>query len=170
MATWICGLDTIEHVGLLMGIPCEHWRDCGIRHGGCCAIGKYGGKPSNGTCAIACLNKPELVSVEPEKVKVRVPTAEERAAAEAARIERFHRAWDYIHRESLTSDGITGDKLSIAWKMLPCGDCRDHFAWMIADEPHPVPFETTVGWHNIVNAKLGKPLVAVEEARKLYTS
>lgn len=30
---------------------CRHWRDCGIRGGGCCALARYGGKPSWGTCA-----------------------------------------------------------------------------------------------------------------------
>ena len=32
--------------------PCRHWHDCGIIGGGCCRIGRYGGKPSLGTCRV----------------------------------------------------------------------------------------------------------------------
>lgn len=35
---------------------CPHWRDCGIKSGGCCAIEKYQ-RPSRGTCAV-CLGQP----------------------------------------------------------------------------------------------------------------
>jgi hypothetical protein len=35
---------------------CEHWRDCGITGGGCCAAGHYGGKPSHGICERICRN------------------------------------------------------------------------------------------------------------------
>lgn len=31
-------------------IDCPHWSDCGVRGGGCCAIGRGGGRPSIGTC------------------------------------------------------------------------------------------------------------------------
>ena len=31
---------------------CRHWRDCGILGGGCCRQGRYGGKPSLGTCRV----------------------------------------------------------------------------------------------------------------------
>lgn len=42
-------------------IPCEHWQDCGVASGGCCAIEEYD-RPSFGTCGV-CLTiqgkKPE---------------------------------------------------------------------------------------------------------------
>lgn len=38
-----------------MRVNCKHWKDCGVQNGGCCALGKYGGRPSEGTCLIACL-------------------------------------------------------------------------------------------------------------------
>lgn len=31
-------------------MTCRHWSDCGVAMGGCCALGRYGGKPSLGTC------------------------------------------------------------------------------------------------------------------------
>ena len=36
-------------------IDCPHWSDCGIDGGGCCAVGKYGGRPSRGMCQLVCL-------------------------------------------------------------------------------------------------------------------
>lgn len=29
---------------------CKHWTECGVRNGGCCSLGLYGGKPSEGVC------------------------------------------------------------------------------------------------------------------------
>ena len=34
-------------------IDCEHWRDCGIRGGGCCGIDEYE-RPSVGVCLHVC--------------------------------------------------------------------------------------------------------------------
>jgi hypothetical protein len=31
-------------------ISCDHWSQCGINNGGCCAADHYGGKPSFGVC------------------------------------------------------------------------------------------------------------------------
>ena len=31
-------------------ISCDHWSQCGINGGGCCAANHYGGKPSFGVC------------------------------------------------------------------------------------------------------------------------
>ena len=31
---------------------CIHWKDCHVRGGGCCNLGRFGGKPSYGICAI----------------------------------------------------------------------------------------------------------------------
>lgn len=30
---------------------CDSWKDCGVRQGGCCQLGLYGGRPSLGVCA-----------------------------------------------------------------------------------------------------------------------
>ena len=41
-------------------IDCEHWRDCGVRGGGCCEIDEYE-RPSLGVCLNMCeknTNKP----------------------------------------------------------------------------------------------------------------
>lgn len=31
-------------------MKCDHWKDCNVRGGGCCAAGHYGGRPSLGVC------------------------------------------------------------------------------------------------------------------------
>lgn len=36
-----------------MTIPCNHWRECGVRGGGCCTVGVYE-RPSFGTCLLHC--------------------------------------------------------------------------------------------------------------------
>ena len=37
-----------------MKIDCKHWKKCHIVKGGCCALGKFGGAPSFGTCILVC--------------------------------------------------------------------------------------------------------------------
>jgi hypothetical protein len=37
-------------------ISCDHWSQCGINGGGCCAADHYGGKPSFGVCN-QCLHR-----------------------------------------------------------------------------------------------------------------
>jgi len=36
-----------------MKIKCKHWKDCGIKNGGCCSIDKYE-RPSHGVCLLSC--------------------------------------------------------------------------------------------------------------------
>lgn len=31
-------------------IECDYWKPCGVRDGGCCSAGHYGGRPSLGVC------------------------------------------------------------------------------------------------------------------------
>lgn len=35
-----------------MKTECKNWSDCGVAGGGCCALGRFGGKPSHGICGI----------------------------------------------------------------------------------------------------------------------
>lgn len=61
-------------------IPCAHWKAEG--DGGVCAIGKYGGRPSLGTCRV-CLNLPPAMMERPALRLRSVPLAvvEERRAS-----------------------------------------------------------------------------------------
>ena len=45
-------------------IDCKHWKDCGVRHGGCCTAGLYGGQPSFGIC-MSCSNRTPVGQDEP---------------------------------------------------------------------------------------------------------
>lgn len=51
-------------------IQCDHWRDVGLVDAGGCAIGKFGGRPSRGTCH-ACLG----LSVTPSSSREIKPPA-----------------------------------------------------------------------------------------------
>jgi hypothetical protein len=57
---------------------------------------------------------------------------------------------------------------------VPCGDCREGFAKLVAENPPPLDtdeslFAWTVAMHNAVNRKLGKPEMTVEEARRIHS-
>ena len=48
-------------------ILCPHWSDCGVSGGGCCAAGKYGGRPSRGVCLV-CLGQPPVPLLKTERI------------------------------------------------------------------------------------------------------
>lgn len=50
-------------------INCKHWSDCKVPRGGCCALGLYGGKPSEGTCKKACSRRDPVGVDEPDPPK-----------------------------------------------------------------------------------------------------
>lgn len=56
---------------------------------------------------------------------------------------------------------------------IPCGSCRQHWKNMVqrtpADLSSPAAyFAWTVDRHNEVNARLGKPIISMEEARSIW--
>ena len=54
--------------------------------------------------------------------------------------------------------------------VLPCGMCGQHFAEVLKEHPFPdsrdpkILFEWSVHAHNLVNARVGKPILTVEQA------
>jgi hypothetical protein len=57
-------------------MACEHWAACGVRGGGCCGLGLYGGRPSLGTCQ-AC---PSNTAAGEWPARVTLPILDARAA------------------------------------------------------------------------------------------
>lgn len=57
---------------------------------------------------------------------------------------------------------------------LPCTSCRMHFNDLINDNPLPEctdsMFEWSVSIHNLVNARLGKPVISLQQATDLLQS
>lgn len=43
--------------GDLVNEICDHWSDCGVKGGGCCAKNLYGGRPSLGICTRSCSSR-----------------------------------------------------------------------------------------------------------------
>jgi hypothetical protein len=88
-------------------------------------------------------------------------------------IELFRRLWSEIHTQALAGM-LTEEGLDAISMKLPCGPCAQRFIAMREDDPLPADpaahFPRSVGWHNIVNAELGKPLMTVDEAKTLYAT
>jgi len=47
-------------------VKCEHWQDCGVKGGGCCAINEYE-RPSFGVCLLACEKNTDKPNVQKAK-------------------------------------------------------------------------------------------------------
>lgn len=45
-----------------MEVDCKHWSSCNVKDGGCCAIGKFDGKPTLRNCYSVCRINGEDVS------------------------------------------------------------------------------------------------------------
>lgn len=59
---------------------CDHWSECGINSGGCCAAGHYGGSPSLGVCRQCPHRQINGAVIDAEKSKLEM--AKEYARAE----------------------------------------------------------------------------------------
>ena len=59
---------------------CDHWNECGIKSGGCCAAGHYGGSPSLGVCRQCPHRQVNGAVIDVEKSKLEM--AKEYARAE----------------------------------------------------------------------------------------
>ncbi len=78
--------------------------------------------------------------------------------------------WEALHRRAL-SWGDGGD--DSAWLVanvnarVPCGDCRAHWAKVLREIPVRWCdyFAWSVEAHNAVNARLGKPILTLDDAR-----
>lgn len=75
--------------------------------------------------------------------------------------------WREIHTKT---DADAAYVASVA-RRLPCGECRRGWLWFVKEYP-PVFGEGWWEWtwqaHNYVNAKLSKPVMTLDDARRLW--
>jgi len=80
--------------------------------------------------------------------------------------------WKQLHIKSI-NDGITNDWLSEWSEPLPAFgcSCKSFFLQFLHNRPLPATnqFEWSFQLHNNINAKLGKPLLSLEDARDIWT-
>lgn len=84
--------------------------------------------------------------------------------------------WAEMERRPYAVADLSGelDYLTVAIaNRLPCGECRRDWLAMLAAHPPDLSspdayFASIVGYHNAVNAKLGKPQMSVEDARLFH--
>jgi hypothetical protein len=81
--------------------------------------------------------------------------------------------WRALHRRALKVPAGRDDAewLATFRRMLPCGDCRNHWDAMVAATPPEWAnyFAWTVARHNEVNRRLGKPEMGEEEALQRWS-
>lgn len=86
-------------------------------------------------------------------------------------VDRQRTHWDELHRQAEpTPEWFSGWQARIP--NINC-DCRRHWRELVAAKPPDFSsreafFAWTVEAHNAVNERLGKPLVTLEEARRLH--
>lgn len=85
--------------------------------------------------------------------------------------------WAMLHRRALAYRGdAEGERAYLArlLERLPCDECREHFAALMADYPPDLTsaeayFEWSHTMHRLVNDRLGKPSPTLDEARRLWS-
>lgn len=83
--------------------------------------------------------------------------------------------WGVIHLGCLTGS-MTPEFISMYPSVLPCSACSKHFAEVLQENPFPdsrdpmIMFQWSVHVHNVVNARIGKPILTVEEAFAAWTA
>lgn len=105
-------------------------------------------------------------------------SAEKRAADKKTQMEvHGPKIWRWLHSMALGWDGGKENLetiISLITNAVPCGECKKHWVQMITEYPPKATnadelFAESVGWHNKVNVRLGKPEMTVEDARKIYS-
>lgn len=82
--------------------------------------------------------------------------------------------WGTIHYTCLTGSA-TNEFINGFADAIPCPACGQHFKQMLQELPFPeshdplILFEWSVNIHNRVNARIGKPIISVEQAMELWT-
>ena len=83
--------------------------------------------------------------------------------------------WGVIHIGCLVGT-ITPEFINMYPSVLPCSACGKHFTEVLQENPFPdsrdpmIMFQWSVHVHNVVNARIGKPILTVEEALEAWTS
>jgi hypothetical protein len=71
---------------------------------------------------------------------------------------------------------MTPEFINMYPSILPCNACGQHFAEVLQENPFPdsrdpmIMFQWSVHAHNVVNARIGKPILTVEEALVAWTA
>jgi hypothetical protein len=83
--------------------------------------------------------------------------------------------WGTLHIAALYGESLEDFKtLAKSYTtLLPCKKCRRHYTQVLAEYPVDsvtLPFEWSVTVHNIVNKRIGKPVMSVEEARAHWSA
>ena len=83
--------------------------------------------------------------------------------------------WGTLHLLCLAG-AITPNFVQEFAKVIPCPMCAGHFTELIAENPLPVTddnlvlFRWSVHVHNLVNARIGKPILEPEQAMARWIS
>ena len=71
---------------------------------------------------------------------------------------------------------MTSEFINMYPSVLPCSACGKHFTEVLQENPFPdsrdpmIMFQWSVHVHNVVNARIGKPILTVEEALATWTA
>ena len=82
--------------------------------------------------------------------------------------------WGVIHLGCLAGS-MTSEFITMYPSVIPCSACGQHFSELIQELPFPdsrdpmVLFEWSVDAHNKVNARIGKPILTIEQALAIWT-
>lgn len=84
--------------------------------------------------------------------------------------------WGRIHLYAATWNGdrqAAAEMIAAVFRLLPCGSCKEHFRKLLKTHPADLSssdtfFASTVTWHDLTNAMLGKPVIGLQAARKLW--
>lgn len=80
--------------------------------------------------------------------------------------------WAELHMRALAIEGNDDSRFIEEFgRRVPCGECKTHWMAMMMLTPpdYMAYFEWSVARHNEVNFRLKKPLLTVEEARKIWS-
>lgn len=87
--------------------------------------------------------------------------------------EHYHKLWEKLHSYQYDNPKNTEFWFKDWSSQIPCGTCKAHWQDLILKFPPDYSsaenfFKWTVEAHNKVNERLGKSIVSIEEAKKIW--
>jgi len=132
--------------------------------------------PDNAICLCSMVGESVTVYTGEDFIPPTIPDFHQnqnKAKSVDPRIEYSRNLWKLLHTYQYKSEQETKEWFENWLKKLPCGECRNHTKILLESSPMDFSnqkgfFESGVKLHNLVNKKLDKTEISIEEATKLW--
>lgn len=131
--------------------------------------------PENATCFCSTIGNPVIVYSNNSFNNIDISNIEsiKNEKLQLSSLEFTRLLWETLHTYKYINQEEAKKWFEEWLKRVPCGECKEHSKLILEQNPIDFStkrnfFESCVQFHNLVNNRLGKPKVSIEEAILLW--